>query len=122
MSNFLYSQAAANQIRHVEAEVAAEHIISGLGVRYRYQYPFPKHKAIVDFLLPDFSLVVEIDDPGHNRKAQREKDALRQAKLEAAGFTVMRFTNAQVLGTPDSVFDALAAYIDQQTELRSLGC
>src|SRR4051794_12707721 len=50
----------------------------------------------VDFHWPDRRLVVEIDGPGHGRPANRRHDAHRDAKLRRAGYTVIRFSDADV--------------------------
>jgi hypothetical protein len=50
----------------------------------------------VDFYWPDRRLVVEIDGSGHDRTPTQRDDARRDAKLRAAGCTVLRFSTAQV--------------------------
>jgi len=45
----------------------------------------------VDFHWPDRNLVVEIDGGPHGRPPTRRDDARRDAKLTAAGYTVLRF-------------------------------
>ena len=50
----------------------------------------------VDFHWPDRLLVVEIDGRGHGRTPTRRDDARRDAKLTAAGYTVLRFSSQQV--------------------------
>lgn len=60
---------------------------SQLGVRVRRQHPL--HPYIVDFYVPAYRLVVEIDGGIH--LAQRERDARRDAELAALyGVRVMR--------------------------------
>ena len=44
----------------------------------------------VDFHWPGRWFVVEIDGHGHGRPATREDDARRDAKLRAAGYSVLR--------------------------------
>jgi very-short-patch-repair endonuclease len=48
------------------------------------------HGIEVDFLWPESQLVVEVDGPGHARPRTRRDDAERDARLEAAGFRVVR--------------------------------
>jgi predicted transcriptional regulator of viral defense system len=48
----------------------------------------------VDLHWPDRDLVVEIDGPGHERPPTRRDDAERDARLEAAGKTVLRIPSA----------------------------
>jgi very-short-patch-repair endonuclease len=44
----------------------------------------------VDFCWPDQNLIVEVDGPGHTRPRTRQADAQRDARLRAAGHTVLR--------------------------------
>ncbi len=54
----------------------------------------------VDFFFPERRLVVEIDDPSHGRERSQREDALERRVLEAAGYTLLRFTNAEVEQRP----------------------
>jgi hypothetical protein len=58
----------------------------------------------VDCHWPDRMLVVEVDGPGHRDRppAQRD-DARKDAKLRAAGYTVLRFTDADIKHRPEAV-------------------
>jgi len=46
---------------------------------------------------------VEFDGDVHRRRDVLVKDARRQNRLVAAGWTVLRFTSADVLARPDEV-------------------
>lgn len=70
--------------------------IAKLGYRYRTQHPFLAKKAFVDFYFPDQKLVVEVDDPSHEKRDKKKKDLQRTQSLEAIGLKVIRFTNKQV--------------------------
>ena len=63
----------------------------------------------VDFLFPERRLVVEIDDPNHGRARSTREDALERRVLEAAGYTLLRFTNAEVETRPVYVLSRLRA-------------
>ena len=52
---------------------------------------------IVDFLIPYYNLVIEVDGGYHAERTQQEDDAVRSGFLNSNGFYVMRFTNEQVL-------------------------
>lgn len=52
---------------------------------------------IVDFLIPYYNLVIEVDGGYHAERTQQEDDAVRSDFLNSKGFYVMRFTNEQVL-------------------------
>jgi very-short-patch-repair endonuclease len=62
----------------------------------------------VDFLWPDLRLVVETDGLRYHRTAsQQTKDRVRDQALVGAGFTVLRFTHAQVTYEADHVVETL---------------
>lgn len=58
---------------------------------------------ILDFYCRDADLVVEVDGAVHDSPTQRAKDDLRTQVLESKGYTVIRFTNEQVLLNTDDV-------------------
>ena len=62
------------------------------GLRFRRQHPLGRF--VVDFCCPSARLIVELDGPVHDEQAER--DAARTAQLEAYGYTVLRFPNADV--------------------------
>ena len=61
----------------------------------------------VDFRWGDYC--VEVDGPGHQLPAVRAADEAKQARLEAHGFTVVRFTEAAIEREPREVLRELAA-------------
>jgi len=76
-----------------------------LGVRFRRQHPIGPY--VVDFVCLTARLSVEVDGGQHADRAGRDK--VRDAWLEAQGFTVLRFWNTQVLGELDAVMDQIYA-------------
>jgi len=57
----------------------------------------------VDCHWPDRNLVVEVDGPGHERPAAKLDDTHKDRKLKAAGYTVLRFTKAEIERRPEEV-------------------
>ena len=72
-------------------------------LKFRRQMPVAQY--IADFCCPAAKLIVELDGGVHVLRA--ESDAVRDAWLTKAGFTVLRFSNEAVLGTPDQVLEAV---------------
>ena len=66
---------------------------------------------IVDFCCLGAKLVVEVDGNQHGFDGRREADAQRTRALEAKGFRVMRFSNADVLREIDSVVETIRAAV-----------
>ena len=62
---------------------------------------------IVDFLFRKSKLVVEIDGGYHQTEEQQDLDAIRTEWLESSGFSVIRFTNEQVLFDSDNVINKI---------------
>jgi hypothetical protein len=58
---------------------------------------------------PDRRLVVEVDGPGHRRPTARRNDRRKAAVWEAAGYTVIRFTDVEIKERPSEVIARLAS-------------
>jgi very-short-patch-repair endonuclease len=58
-------------------------------------------------------LVVEVDGGYHDYCDV--SDASRQQKIEAAGWSVIRFTNDEVLGDVEAVATAIGNFIQRKT-------
>lgn len=82
------------------AERALEPAVAALGVPYRFQHPIWALGLFPDFALPKHKVVLEVDDAGHKKPAQRRADAARTAKLAKAGWRVVRCTNDEAETAP----------------------
>jgi very-short-patch-repair endonuclease len=72
------------------------------------------HGFRVDFHWPHLDLVVETDGLRYHRTpTQQSRDRSRDQALTAAGFTVLRFTHAQIRYDPDYVRRLLEAVADR---------
>jgi very-short-patch-repair endonuclease len=65
----------------------------------------PIDNYIVDFYCSELRLVIEVDGDSHVESV--EYDALRTSILESLGLRVIRFTNADVLGNIEGVYEEL---------------
>lgn len=72
------------------------------GLKFRRQVPIGTY--IADFLCLDPRLVVEADGPRHQ---DPDYDARRDAWFRAERFTVLRFSNTEIVATPGSVIQAV---------------
>ena len=81
-------------------------------------YPFRRQRPVLnyiaDFLCKDLSLIIEVDGITHTWEGAERRDAIRQQALEKAGFTVLRFTDEEVLESIDSVVETLEAWIEER--------
>ena len=64
-------------------------------------YPFLRQRPILNYIADFYSkplkLVIELDGWTHEDEDVKKKDAKKQKDLEAAGYSVLRFTNFQVM-------------------------
>ena len=65
------------------------------GLQFRRQRPVLNY--IADFMCQELNLIIEVDGWTHLFEDVAEHDTKRQKDLEAAGFTVMRFCDEEVL-------------------------
>ncbi|MFM2045837.1 MAG: hypothetical protein RLY86_4413 [Pseudomonadota bacterium] len=72
------------------------------GLKFRRQVPIGPY--IADFVCHDAMLVVEADGSQHGP----QEDACRTAYLQAAGFTVIRFWNPDILAETEACVIAIA--------------
>ncbi len=76
-----------------------QYVVTGPGFRYR-----------VDFAYPEVRIVIEVDGwRFHATRAAFEADRQRDAMLESAGWTVLRFTWLQVTRRPGWVAERVSA-------------
>lgn len=65
----------------------------------------------VDCHWPDSRLCVEVDGVGHRRARTRREDAERDAALTRAGYTVVRYSAAQLRRTPRAVMSDVREHL-----------
>ncbi|WNJ88730.1 endonuclease domain-containing protein [Bosea sp. 685] len=73
------------------------------GLKFRRQVPLLGYT--VDFLCVERRLIVEID--GRQHDWERDYDVARTQEIEHHGFTLLRFSNAQVRDERDAVVAAI---------------
>ena len=92
------------------AELSLEDAVAELGVPYRTQFPGWKYgcRFFPDFYLPTLGLVIEVDDPSHNKTAKQIDDAERTETMAREwGVRVVRCTNEEALNDPRGTVRAL---------------
>ena len=87
------------------------------GFQFRRQRPVLNY--IADFMCKELMLVIEVDGITHLWEETIRKDKKKQADLEAAGFTVLRFTDDDVLNNIHSVCSFLEEWIDKKVVNKS---
>ena len=72
---------------------------------------FRRQHVIVDYIV-DFGclerrLVIEVDGGYHSQPLQIESDEYRTLRINKIGFTVLRFTNEQIICDIDEVMETI---------------
>jgi leucyl-tRNA synthetase len=98
-----YELARQNRKNHTEAEDALWQELRGskLEVKFRRQHAIDAF--IVDFVSLQDALIIEADGGYHENEEQKLYDENRTRILNEIGFTVIRFTNEEILGKMDLV-------------------
>ena len=87
------------------------------GFQFRRQRPVLNY--IADFMCKELMLVVEVDGSIHQLEEIVKSDGIRQKALEHAGFTVLRFTNEEVLENINAVHSYLEDWIEKKVASQS---
>jgi len=78
-------------------------------------YQFYRQKNIgsyiVDFYCPGARLVIELDGGQHYLPEGQEKDKIRDAYLNRIGFTVLRFSDREVLTNIEGVLEHILEHL-----------
>ena len=82
------------------------------GFSFRRQRPVLKY--IADFMCKELMLIIEVDGSIHELEEVMKNDMERQRALEIAGFTVLRFTNEEVLTNIQWVHSCLEDWIEKK--------
>jgi len=80
------------------------------GSRFFRQYIIGDY--IVDFVNLYIKLIIEVDGGYHSEPKQKEDDEVRTFNLERMGFSVMRFTNEEVLFDLDNTLTRIDNYLN----------
>jgi very-short-patch-repair endonuclease len=88
-----------------DAEIRLWHRLRGrqlTGCKFRRQHPFMDY--VLDFVCLERHLIVEVDGGQH---LASERDKIRDMRLQAAGFQMLRFRNNEVLRDVDTVVEVI---------------
>lgn len=111
----LKENARLNRNNPTEAESAFWQIAksNGFGEKCRRQYIIGQY--IVDFFFRKSMLIVELDGGYHFIEDQQKEDIIRQEWLESIGYSVIRFTNDEVLFNTEYVISKIKSRLKSCT-------
>ena len=87
------------------------------GYKFRRQHGIGRY--IVDFYCPSLKLIIEIDGAVHKGSEAGHHDTLREKELALAGFTILRFSNEDVLFRLNQVLSKIQAFTLNQSTIPS---
>lgn len=87
---------------------------SQLGVKFQRQHIIDRF--IADFVCLSHKLVIEIDGGYHQLPEQKESDEERTEILSSLGFTVLRFTNEEVMKKGEKVLNSIKDNLNNATK------
>jgi adenine-specific DNA-methyltransferase len=87
------------------------------GAKFRRQYPIGHY--IADFYCAALGLVIEADGRSHLDRQREDRE--REAYLREKGFTVLRFSNAEIICHPDFVISRIIETLSHLPPLRTPG-
>jgi very-short-patch-repair endonuclease len=101
----LKSLARANRKQMSPAEVRlwTEVLRAGKMYGHTFNRQRPVLQYIVDFMCKSLWLIIEVDGRSHHEAGQWRLDRERQGELEEKGFTVLRFSDNQIMTELENV-------------------
>jgi very-short-patch-repair endonuclease len=76
-----------------------------LGIKFRRQVPFGTY--IADFMSLKEKLVIELDGGQHYQEDVKRQDQIRDEYFKNEGYTVLRFSNIEIIENIDGVLDMI---------------
>ena len=110
-----YPRALGLRENATEAENLLWENLKGKGTGYKFRRQHVIDQFIVDFVCISKKLIVEVDGKIH--ESQKEYDEGRTTMLEQLGFTVIRFTNEEVIANVIQVVSKIKSFLSVQPDL-----
>jgi very-short-patch-repair endonuclease len=111
-------QPYANRLRNEMTKAEAclwKYILKAKQLRgYQFRRQRPVLNYIADFICLELMLIIEVDGLTHHWEETKLKDQKKKTDLEAAGFTVLCFTDDEVLNNIKVVHDYLENWVESK--------
>jgi very-short-patch-repair endonuclease len=116
-------QAFANENRKQMTKAEAclwKYALKAKMTGYTFNRERPVLNYIADFMCKELKLIIEVDGSIHHLPEVHQNDVVRQQALENAGFTVIRFTNDEVLTQIEGVKRKIEEMIQELNKLLTI--
>ncbi len=81
---------------------------------FQFRRQRPVLNYIADFMCMELKLIIEVDGITHQGVETIKIDEVRQKVLESVGFTLLRFSDEEVLNNIQAVFNYLEDWIEKK--------
>jgi very-short-patch-repair endonuclease len=109
-----YANKLRKQMTKAEACLWKYVLKAGQMKGYQFRRQRPVLHYIADFICLELMLVIEVDGLTHHFEETIIKDEKKQRNLEAAGFSVLRFSDDEVLNHIHSVVRCIEDWIEKK--------
>lgn len=107
-----YLTCAKNKTRRTSIEIKMAEELERRGIEYIEQYNLGD-KFVLDFLLPDFNIVIECDgDYWHRLPKAVARDKSKNAYIKACGYSLYRFWESEINNDIEACVDVVLAEIN----------
>lgn len=106
-----YENARVNRTKNTESEAMLWKMLRNSKTGYKFRRQHLIEEFIVDFVCLENGLIIEVDGGYHSTEEQKIYDEYRTASLHQKKFTVLRFTNEEVLANPYEVKNKIKNFI-----------
>ena len=106
-----YENARINRANSTEAEAKLWHLLRNSKTGYKFRRQHPIEAFIVDFVCLEKGLIIEVDGGYHNNEEQKLYDEYRTNAIKQKKFTVLRFSNDEVLADSYDVQKKITDFI-----------
>ncbi|MGM0589839.1 MAG: endonuclease domain-containing protein [Bacteroidota bacterium] len=97
------ARANRNQLTQAEIRLWKQILRGGQMHGYTFNRQRPVLDYIADFMCKPSWLIIEVDGVTHQEEEQWKSDQSRQADLEEKGFTVLRFSDDEIMNKLEDV-------------------
>ena len=111
----IHRQARELRRRETKAEKILWNFLSNHKLKVKFRRQHPISQFIADFYCHEIKLVIEVDGEVHNTEEHQEYDRMRDKHFQYFGISLLRFTNNEVLKSPEAVLDLIEKEVKKNT-------
>ncbi|MDB5228088.1 MAG: hypothetical protein JWN78_2281 [Bacteroidota bacterium] len=106
-----YAKNLRNDSTSAEIKIWSELLRAKQMMGFRFLRQRPIGKYIVDFFCKELKLIIEIDGVTHHYEDVCEKDIAREKYLKLLGYSILRFSDDEIINDIDLVYELIKEFI-----------